>query len=303
MASGRAGCETQRMITTLKTLLTAVALTLTGSLVLVAQSVLAQESSQTHDLILQTGTSATLTLSALDRAPRGIVVMIHGWSGQKDEVGGLFKRQAEALAQQGLYSLRMDIRGESEREKSGFRLTSTFKSRINDALAGADWAAKTYPDLPIGLLGFSYGGATAMALIGKAPERYQSVVFWSTIINPSEIITDDPKGGPFRAAIEHGEGYVEAFTRLTITREHVLGMIGYNPLDGLKHYSGALLSIRGSLDSVPRHDPRILKAAGQAAGEYRIIHGADHLFNVFDPGANFDLRLIRQTTRWFEDTL
>ena len=291
------------MIKNLHRFLSAAALAITSSLVLVAQSVLALEPSQTRDLTLSTGTSATLTLSAPDRKAQGIVVMIHGWSGQKDEVGGLFKRQAEALAKQGIHSLRMDIRGESEREKSGFRLTSTFKSRINDALAGADWADKTYPSLPIGLLGFSYGGATAMALIGRAPELYQSVVFWSTIINPSEIITDDPKGEPYRAAIEHGEGYVDDFVRLTVTREHVLGMIGYNPLDGLKHYSGALLSIRGSLDSVPMHDPLILKAAGQAAGEYRIIQGADHLFNVFDTEADFDLRLIRQTTRWFEDTL
>ena len=231
-----------------------------------------------------------------------MVIMIHGWSGQKDEVGDLFKRQAQALAERNIASLRMNIRGESEREATNYRLTSTFVSRVQDAQAGVDWAIEHHPLLPIGLLGFSYGGATAMELISQEPAQYQSLVLWSSILNPNELLLDQP-AEPLRQALETGEGAIQDWTTLLITRAHVLGMIGFDPLRGLPQYRGALLSLRGSEDSVPQHDPEILKQAGGKRLEYRILQGADHIFNAVDPTKRYGARIIEQTAVWFEQTL
>ena len=262
----------------------------------------AESTPSERSLTLSSGANATLTLPADSSSARGMVIMIHGWSGQKDEVGDLFKRQAKALAERNIASLRMNIRGESEREATNYRLTSTFVSRVQDAQAGVDWAIEHYRLLPIGLLGFSYGGATAMELISQEPTQYQSLVLWSSILNPNELFIGQP-AEPFRQALETGEGAIQDWATLLITREHVLGMIGFDPLRGLPRYRGALLSLRGSEDSVPQHDPKILKRAGGARLEYRILQGADHIFNAFDPTKRYGDRIIKQTTSWFEQTL
>ena len=52
-----------------------------------------------------------------------------------------------------------------------------------------------------------------------------------------------------------------------------------------------------------QHDPKILKRAGGARLEYRILQGADHIFNAFDPTKRYGDRIIKQTTSWFEQTL
>lgn len=262
----------------------------------------AEPTSSERSLTLSSGTSATLTLPASKAGARGMVIMIHGWASQKDEVGDLFKRQAGVLADRNIASLRMNIQGESEREATNYRLTSTFVSRVKDAQAGLDWAIEHYPKLPVGLLGFSYGGATAMELISQKPDQYQTLVLWSTIINPNELFLDQP-AEPFRQALETGEGAIQGWTTLTVTREHVLGIIGFDPIRGLPQYRGAILSLRGSEDYVPQYDPEILKQAGGTLLESRVLQGADHLFNVFDPTKRYGERIIEQTAVWFEQTL
>ena len=271
-------------------------------LILSAGTASAESTPSARALTLSSGANATLTLPLAKSSARGMVIMIHGWSGQKDEVGDLFKRQAQALAERNIASLRMNIRGESEREATNYRLTSTFVSRVQDAQAGVDWAIEHHPLLPIGLLGFSYGGATAMELISQEPAQYQSLVLWSSILNPNELLLDQP-AEPLRQALETGEGAIQDWTTLLITRAHVLGMIGFDPLRGLPQYRGALLSLRGSEDSVPQHDPEILKQAGGKRLEYRILQGADHIFNAFDPTKDYVDRIIKQTAVWFEQTL
>jgi hypothetical protein len=54
---------------------------------------------------------------------------------------------------------------------------------------------------------------------------------------------------------------------------------------------------------VPQHDPKILKQAGGTRLEYRILQGADHIFNAFDPTKRYGERIIEQTASWFEQTL
>ena len=271
-------------------------------LVLCVGTANAESTSSERSLTLSSGTDATLTLPAAKSSTHGMVIMIHGWSGQKDEVGDLYKRQAGVLAERNIASLRMNIRGESEREATNYRLTSTFVSRVQDAQAGVDWAIEHYPELPIGLLGFSYGGATALELISQKPALYKTVVLWSSILNPNELFLDQP-AEPFRQALETGEGAIQDWTTLLITREHVLGMIGFDPMRGLPQYRGALLSLRGSEDFVPQHDPEILKQAGGTQLESRVLQGADHIFNAFDPTKRYGERIIEQTAVWFEQTL
>jgi len=118
---------------------------------------------------------------------KAAVLLIHGWAGQMDEVGDIYKRLAEQLAKQGIASLRINIRGESEREATNFLLTSTFESRVTDAQTGLDYLQKNYANATFGAVGFSLGGATTLKLIGDNPQAVDSVVLWSTVGDPGTM--------------------------------------------------------------------------------------------------------------------
>jgi hypothetical protein len=60
-------------------------------LILWAGTANAESTPSERSLTLSSGADATLTLPATKSSARGMVIMIHGWSGQKDEVGDLFK--------------------------------------------------------------------------------------------------------------------------------------------------------------------------------------------------------------------
>lgn len=272
--------------------------------ILALSGIAAADSAPRSSLVtLETGSIATVVMPDDSQTLQGLVVLIHGWSGSRDEVGNLFKRQAALLAKQGIASLRMGIRGESERAASGYRLTSTFLTRVADAKAGVDWLQAQHPNLPLGLLGFSYGGATALELISQSPTRYDSVVLWSTTVNPNDIFANTGRASALRQAISTGEGEFEDWTTLTITREHILGMIGFDPLRGLSAYQGALLSLHGAEDYLPLYGPTIIERTGGERAEYHVLKGADHIFNVFDEGKTYGDRVLELSLEWLVSTL
>lgn len=255
-------------------------------------------------LSLSNGMIATeVSIDNLDSHQAGeAVLLIHGWAGQMDEVGDMYKRLAHQLADQGIASLRINVRGESEHELTNYRLTSTFESRVTDAQTGLDYLLKNYPGARIGLVGFSLGGATAMRLIGANPQAVDSLVLWSTVGDPAVLFasfTNEQR----RTVLDQGELILPYWADLTITRRHMLGFDGYDVFTGLKEYQGALLSIRGTEDHVLPQEQKILASAAASPEEIWVIEGADHIFNALDPGSEYDERLINRTLAWLAETL
>lgn len=243
----------------------------------------------------------TLNTAGTD-SPRAVVLLLHGWTGHRDEVGDLFKRTAAQLAVANVPSLRIDFRGEGERH--GHRLTSTLATRIADAEAGLAFLQKRYPNTKIGVVGFSLGGATALAVVGRQPEAVDSLVLWSTAGDLAVDFFTNPDLKPaIREALKHGEAVHDSWAPITLTRDHLTGMLGYDLFTPLAAYHGALLGIRGSADYLTPYESRILAAAEGSIEESIVIGGADHIYNTLDPTSTHDERAITLTVRWFEDTL
>ncbi len=253
-------------------------------------------------LLLNESTEATWNASKA-KSPQACVLMIHGWVSSMDEVGGMFKRLAQQLAENNIASIRVNVRGESEGERSQYRLTSTFQSRIEDAQRGYDYLTRECVAKPIGVVGFSLGGATAIALAGNINNSINSLVLWSSAVNPSEIFTNIKPQKNIRDVIEEGEGIFNEFTDITVTKQHYLGMQGYEPLKTLHHYSGGLLTVRGTEDFVPMHDLNIVNSSSSNHAEVRLIKGANHIFNTFDANNQSDEQVIDYSKQWFLNTL
>ncbi|MDP5029880.1 MAG: alpha/beta hydrolase [Paraglaciecola sp.] len=233
---------------------------------------------------------------------KGAVLLIHGWASQMNEVGDMFQHLAAELADHGYASLRINIRGESERELTQYTLTSTFASRIDDAQTGLNYLRQTYPQEQIGVVGFSLGGSTALALVGKNPQAIKSVVLWSSAGDPADLMTE-MSPALIQQVLTEGEGKMQSWVELTITRQHLLGLLGYDVFTPLKNYYGALLSIRGSDDFVKPQENSIFAATHAQPQEFYLLSGADHIFHVLDPQKNYAKRVIAHTLHWFTQTL
>lgn len=269
-------------------------------LVLLLVSVGALSSEQ--QIVLDKNLTAIHNHGGNSKSPKAAVLMIHGWASQMNEVGDMYLRLAERLAEQDYASLRINIRGESERELSNFTMTSTFASRVADAQVGLNFLRQHYPETPIAVVGFSLGGATAMALTGNNPDKISSLVLWSSAGNPADILGSMPPE-VVREILQKGEAKLQQWVELTITREHLLGMLGYDVISPLQKYHGALLSIRGTEDFVAPQEASIFASAKASPEESYLISGADHIYQSFSPDSQYDERVIQHTLRWFNDTI
>lgn len=175
-------------------------------------------SGESKNVVLSSG--ATATSEHPNCKVQAAVLLIHGWVGQKDEVGGLYKTLSHQLRDNCIASLRFDVQGESEREKSNFTLTSTFKSRLEDTQSALDVLQQQYPSVPLVVLGFSLGGATAMELVSRHPKTFKGLVLWSSALNPNEIVTQPKHYYAVREAIDEGQSLLkESWAELTLTRQ------------------------------------------------------------------------------------
>jgi pimeloyl-ACP methyl ester carboxylesterase len=249
-----------------------------------------------EDIVLRSGATAVIEKPACN--VKGAILMIHGWAGQKDEVGDIYKLLANQLGSHCIASLRFDVRGESEREKSHYTLTSTFASRVADAQAGLDYLQAEYPDTPMMVIGFSLGGATAMELVSMHPSVFTAMVLWSTAINPSAIATDTADFKVIRQAVSEGQGVLNTWADFTLTREHIVGMLGYNPLRNLAEFNGHILAIRGSDDFLPAAEEQIFAISNGVTEDAYYLGGADHTFRIFEPEKSQKKKVLRLTQQW-----
>jgi len=115
-----------------------------------------------------------------------LVLMYHGFTGNKTEHAGHFRNLSRLLAAEKIASLRMDFsgNGESDGEFSDF----TFDTLIAEANLMLDYA-KTISDVKrVMLLGFSMGGAVAAMVAAKRYQEIDKMVLWSPAGNILEKI-------------------------------------------------------------------------------------------------------------------
>ena len=241
-----------------------------------------------------------LRVPAGDTVPVGAVLMLHGFNDDRDGVGDLQRRLAEALAARGVASLRFDFSGEGER--AGFVVTSTHASRRAEAARAHALLRQRWPGVPIGVLGWSLGGLTAMTLGAAHPDWFASMVIWSgaRAMNRSG---DPAYSAAVRTAMAEGRAVYRDWTDITLTREHLSSYVGVDASDGLERYPGSFLAIRGDRDHLPRLDPDWLARLPTDDKAFLLLGGADHIFNVLDATSVHGDRVIEATAAWFARTL
>lgn len=112
-------------------------------------------------------------------AGKKLVILVHGFTGNKTESSRLFVTAARAFARGGIHALRFDCLGSGDSDGEFFEMTPN--SEIRDLKAVIAWARKQgYRS--IGLLGLSMGGAVSICTAAQVPAgTLRTLVTWSSV--------------------------------------------------------------------------------------------------------------------------
>lgn len=100
-------------------------------------------------------------------ATRGVCLLLHGLEGCA--YSGYMTSTCTALARRGIRGVALNFRscsGEPNRTAQSYH-----SGRTDDIETALAWVARSFPDLPLGAVGFSLGGNALLNLLGRAGDR------------------------------------------------------------------------------------------------------------------------------------
>jgi dienelactone hydrolase len=230
------------------------------------------------------------------------VLMLHGFASHKDEVGDMYLREARALAQRGIASLRIDFAGTGDSQQP--YTDNTWTGMVADAVTAYDWlvASPRIIDDRVGVLGFSMGSKVGLGLLAERPGA-AAFGSWSGAMSdgiPDGFIDLYP------IAQEEGSVVLDlGFAVVELSLAWFDTMIASTPLTDASGYTGPLLAVAGSEDTTvdPSVSMNFLATLNSPDETLQIIDGADHIYNVLTVDQTLAELAIHVTADWFEARL
>lgn len=246
-------------------------------------------------------------------APGPVVLMLHGFTGDRDELDvsgtdeGVFSRTARLWAERGVASLRIDFRGSGDSD--GDWEDTTFSGQTADALAAVDWLASDprFDPGQIAVLGWSQGGLVAAGTAAADP-RVASVALWAPVAHPAVTFGALVGQEAIAAGLASGGEAVDVTLSWGAEIELRTGffeeLYTVDPLAAISHYPGPLLVIVGTRDTVVAPQPLSGQAyvANHDGDEELLVLDTDHVFDAFSGPEMVD-EMALWTLAWFRSTL
>ncbi|UVI29987.1 alpha/beta hydrolase [Paenibacillus spongiae] len=225
-----------------------------------------------------------------------IIIICHGFIGNRIGTDRLFVEAAEQLTGSGYLVLRFDYGGCGE--STGDYGSGGLDALIDQTRTVIDYAAGldlVDPDR-IMLLGHSLGGAVAV-LTAARDSRVKSLVLWAPVAHPYMDIRNII-GKQAVAEIEK-TGKTD-YLHYELTQHFINSLVEYQPLTELRGYSGDVLIVHGTADTVVPVDycflyQKTFWLRKEGCCDKEVIMQADHTFSsksARDQAFQFTLRWI-----------
>ncbi len=251
------------------------------------------------------------TLETPDGAAAPVVLLLHGFTGSRDELPikdtdeGVFSRTARLLAEAGYASLRIDFRGSGDSD--GKWEDTTFSGQIGDAVAAIDWlkAQSGVDASKLGIVGWSQGGLVAAHAAAARQSDVDAVVLWAPAVFP--LHNFEPIMGAETMAKALAADPQETFTstlpwgvETTLKAAFFHEMATSSTVGAVSDYGGPLKVIVGTRDTVVAPQP----ALGQVLMNYHdgeeslSVIDSDHVWNAFVGPQTVDSEMVPLSLEW-----
>lgn len=226
-----------------------------------------------YEIINRDGRTLRGYLTVPEEFSGKIVVMYHGFTGNKTEHGGLFRDFSRLLSENHFGSLRMDYAGNGESD--GCFCDFTFDTLMSDANLMLDAAKIVSGVTGIILMGYSMGGAVAALIGANRSDEVDKILLWSPAGNINEVI---------RNAFEKSEKLENGnadYPNFEISQQLVESASRYTMYDHLERFTKKVLIIHG------RKDPAVSYLYGV---RYSVGFPDSHLYLLDNAGHGYDRR-------------
>ncbi len=254
-------------------------------------------------VVLPGGLDATLNMPDGAEGDAPAVLMLHGFGSSKDEVGGMYAREAVALAERGIASLRISFRGFGKSD--GDTGASTIDTQVEDALAAAAFlrAQEGVDPERVGVLGFSLGGGVAAVAAAQEPDGFRAVATWSSVGDfDADMTALLGQAAIDRARAEGIVGLDLGWRTIALRAAFFDSLEAHSIEDALGVLDAPILAVAGSEDFSAAY-AEAFAAAGGEGSEAAILPGADHIFGVLGEDQTTAEEVIARTADWFAGTL
>lgn len=264
-----------------------------------AMPTLAEETQVT----LPGGVEATLSLPDGAEGEVPAVIMLHGFGSSKDEVGGMYAREAAALAERGIASLRISFRGFGKSD--GDTGATTIDQQVEDAVAAAEYlrAQEGVDESRLGLLGFSLGGGVAVLAAAEHPDWFEALATWSSVGDFDTDMKASLGQETFdRARAEGIIGLDLGWRTIALKGEFFDSLERHSITDALDTFDMPTLAVAGSEDFSAEYAEGFADK-GAEGSEAWIVPEADHIFGVLGDDQATAEEVITRTADWFAQSL
>jgi dipeptidyl aminopeptidase/acylaminoacyl peptidase len=224
--------------------------------------------------------------------PKGVIIFAHGYEGNRLQDSLPALALAKQLVENDYHVLMFDFRNSGD---SDGELTSVGYHEKEDVISVVHYAKDRYPDLSVGLIGFSMGAVTSITA-AEAEPAIQAVVADSPFSNMREYLTDN---------LSVWSDLPEfPFTPIILSIMPIMTgieMDEVNPRESVKNIKAALLLIHGDGDtSIPNTNSKeLLQNSVHANTELWIPGGSGHVKGYSDYPEEYSDRVIQ----FFDRTL
>ncbi len=226
-----------------------------------------------------------------------VVMIFHGFTGNKMEPHFIFVKLSRLLEKRGIASVRFDFggSGESDGEFSAMTITGELKDAkvILDFVKSLDFCSRER----LGVVGLSMGGVVASLLAGDCPDEIRALCLWAPAGNIKEYVTRGMSETDIKAFYE--KGFKDA-GGLAVGKNFIDDVDTLDLLQRAATYEKPVILIHGTADqTVPLQVSRqYLESYGSHARLHE-IKDADHTFNKLD----WEREVLEHTVDFMVDEL
>jgi alpha-beta hydrolase superfamily lysophospholipase len=210
----------------------------------------------------------------------GAVVLAHGISADMDE-GGMFRRLAESMANEGFGVLQFSFRGHGR--SGGTQRGAAIAGEMLDLQAAIEHVSERFGD-PVSIVAASFGAVSTCMSLPCLEGNLRALVLWNPVLDVRRafIKPDLPWGvenfGPAQQALLLSQGFLLIDGTFAVGRVLFEEMRHYHPQEQFARSRVPTLVVHGDRDSAVSYD--VAYAAAQARGcDFHTVVGSDHEFN------------------------